>query len=63
MISVLLTYDEVMTILGVRSKGTLYNLVNRGVIPVTRIPGLGPRVPEDRLRELIEKHTNASPEG
>ena len=53
----LLTYEEAREILGVKSKKTFYRLVNEGVIPVTRIPGLHPKVRRDLLDQMIEENT------
>ena len=55
----LLTYDQVQEKLGIEKKKTLYDLINRGVFrkAIVRIPGMRPRLREDKLNELIEENT------
>jgi excisionase family DNA binding protein len=53
----LLRIDEVAALIGA-SRTTAYALVNKGAIPSVRIGGLL-RVPNDALRQLIEKQAIA----
>jgi len=57
----LLTQKEAAEILGIRDMRHFYNLKWSGVIPeniFVKIPGIGKRIRDDRLQELIKKHSN-----
>lgn len=55
----LLTYDEARKKLGVGTKKTFFNLINRGTLKpaVVRVPGMRPKIREDVLNQIIEEHT------